>query len=176
MQLVVDPLSERNGARGADHAVVEEGLYQRRADQVSLPGGGGPAAGPVREVEVVERAERSAGQRRGGRTEAGQVRGGRGGTEQSQAARGQAAEQLSRRQVTPGPRAAEARAPPRARAPPAAEGPRAAPAMSWRSGAPGRLRIPAAQQFAAMTPGLHRLCRYRRIGAAHVLERRQHPV
>jgi len=47
MQLVIYPLPERNGARGTDHAIMEEGLHQRRADQVSLPGGSGPSAGPV---------------------------------------------------------------------------------------------------------------------------------
>ena len=57
-QRAADPVGQRDGAGGEHHAVVEQRLDQALPQQVGLPGGRRPAAGPVDQVEVVEGVQR----------------------------------------------------------------------------------------------------------------------
>ena len=118
-------------AGGEHHAVVEQRLDQALAQQVGLPGGRRPAAGPVDQVEVVEGLQRVAGEPRRPRGERGDVGGGGAPADQAEVLGGEAAQQLG------GARGAPGRG-------------KGAAQPAGRPGAARRLRVAAAQQLAAV--------------------------
>ena len=150
------PVGERDGAGGEDHAVVEQRLDQALAQQVGLPGGRRPPARAVDQVEVVEGVHRV-------RASPGRPRGERGGVGGGGPRRSRPRCLVVRRRSSSAERRGRAGGgQERARSPPGGRAAR-------------RLRVAAAQQLAAVA------ARGERgggggVGAADVLERRQHPV